>query len=630
MPPGTPEVVYEVLEPGVKPLGSSLGATLGALAVPLIKLCSRPAVPLTHPREIIKPPPPRPAKAPEAPPTPFLAPEEDVPDLVEAVTPTGPMSILHAPPSSPFDLHGTVFDEHRPAEPSAGSERGPWRSMHEGGAWLRALGTLEMLMAVGGSYGSLNTVQAVRLSAPCPLLPQDVRAALTVVARRTELLQACVAWRWAWPWFRRRQHVSVPFRVASGPVMAAYYRLLETPYDMSRGPLWRACLVPESRGPGGEHRAVLVLAVHHCLTDAFTNSTLCREVLAVLNAALASRRYLPPLRPLPPPLSDQLLGLRDYLAAAAFTTYKFLSPTICNFNKHVYFRGAVPRPDAKQARRARTRLLHMEMTEEATTQLRQRCRDEGVTVHALVCAAAQVAILHTAGSFGSEQPKEACVRVFNCVNLRRYFRVEDQEALGCHISIEEEEARVTLADGASGSALWALARRGHKALRASLNEERRPMRTLASFAPCSLLIPLNHLLTRLGLPNLNDNHVITTNMGDLQHVLPRGAGPVTPTHLLRCASDPYTGHPYTLVLHTFLGRFSLAIEYYSTKTAPFVANTFFVTLRDLLLDLAATGAPQPQGGPHRHAATHHDKFCPDDDDDDPDYRVHDANDNYKM
>ena len=61
--------------------------------------------------------------------------------------------------------------------------RGTWPSMHVGGAWIRALGKMEMLMAVGGVFGSLNTVQAVRLTSPRPLLPQDVRAALTHVAR---------------------------------------------------------------------------------------------------------------------------------------------------------------------------------------------------------------------------------------------------------------------------------------------------------------------------------------------------------------------------------------------------------------------------------------------------------------
>lgn len=437
-----------------------------------------------------------------------------------------------------------------------------------------------------------------------------------------------MSWRWAWPWFRRRQCVTVPFRVAAVPVMDAYYQMLEAPYNMSRGPLWRACLVPECRGPGGEHRAVLVLALHHCLTDAFTNTTLCREVLQVLNAALVGRRYLPPLRPLPPALSDKMLGLREYLYAASFTAYKYFSPTLGNFNKHVYFGDAVPRPDARHARTVRTRALHTEMTEAATTQLRQRCREAGVTVHALVCAAAQVTILHTAGAFGSEPPQEAAVRVFNCVNMRRYFGKEDREALGCHISIEEEEVRVTLADGASGEALWALARRGHAALRASL-DERQPLRTLASFVPNAMLIPVNHALTRLGLNNKNDNHFITTNMGDLQQLLPRGEGPVTPTHLLRCVNDPFTGHPYTLVLHTFLGRFSLALEYYSTKTVPRVAQVFFDTLRNLILDVAVTGAPQPHGGPHRRAATHHDKFCPDDHTyHDQDY--HDDNDNYKM
>ncbi|MPC70417.1 hypothetical protein E2C01_064666 [Portunus trituberculatus] len=542
MPPGTTKLVYEVLEAGVKPLAG--------LAVPVVPPCP---APLAQAKEALKPPPPRPPPQDTSAPEPQPTPQDD--------SRAHASSWLHDAPHSPFDLHGSIFDVGRDAR----SEGTVARSMHSGGAWLRALSKMEVLMAVGGYFGSLNT-----------------------------------------------------------PLMEAYYRTLEAPYDMSRGPLWRACLVPEGRGVGGEHRAVLVLAVHHCLNDAYTNTVLCREVLEVLNAALQGQRHLPPIRPLAPPLADQLLGPRELLAALAFTVYKFLTPTLGRFNRKVYFKGAVPRPSARHARTARTRVLHAELTEEATTQLRRRCREAGVTVHALVSAATQVAILQTAGAFGRAAPDEALVRVFNCVNLRRYFREEDREALGCFISIEEEEGRVTLQDSASGDALWALARRGHTALKASLEEERRPLCTLAAFIPVSLLIPVNCLLTRLGLLNLNDNHVITTNMGDMRPLLHPGPGPVSPTHLLRCVSDAYTGHPYTLVLHTFAGRFSLALEYYSTKTTPAVARAFFTALTNLMLDLAATGAPAPHGGPHRAAALHHDKFCPeaDDPDHDPDLDHH--------
>lgn len=599
MPPGTTKLVYEVLEPGVKPLAG--------LAVPVVPPCPPP---LAQAKEALKPPPPRPYTQNSAPELPHT-PQDD----------SHGSSWLHEPPDCPFDLHGSLFDTRQEAHGKRAVEHLSSGSEHCGGAWLRALSKMELLMAVGGYFGSLNTVQAVRLSATQPILPQDVRAAITLVARRTELLQTCVSWRWAWPWFRRRLHIAAPFRVAREPLMEAYYNILEVPYDMSRGPLWRACLVPEGRGAAGEYRAVLMIAVHHCLNDGYTNAVLFREVISVLNGAMQGRRHLPPLRPLAPAIADQLLGPRELLAAAAFTVYKFFTPTLGRFNSKVYFKGAVPRPSARHARTARTRVLHAEMTEEATTQLRRRCREAGVTVHALLCAAAQVAILHTAGAFGRPPPNEALVRVFNCVNLRRYFREEDREALGCLISIEEEETRVTLQDAASGDALWELARRGYAALKVSLEEERRPLRTLAAFTPVSLLIPVNYLLTRLGLPNLNDNHVITTNMGDLRPLLHPGEGPVKPTHMMRCVSDAYTGHPYTLVVQTFAGRFSVTLEYYSTKTTPAVARTFFTTLIDLMLDLAITGAPAPGGGPHRAAALHHDKFCPetDDPDHDPDH-----------
>lgn len=59
----------------------------------------------------------------------------------------------------------------------------PARSIACPGEWVRRLGYMETFMALGGDHGTLNTIQGLWVSSTRPILPEDVRQALTIVAQ---------------------------------------------------------------------------------------------------------------------------------------------------------------------------------------------------------------------------------------------------------------------------------------------------------------------------------------------------------------------------------------------------------------------------------------------------------------
>ncbi|XP_045599926.1 uncharacterized protein [Procambarus clarkii] len=461
-------------------------------------------------------------------------------------------------------------------------------TLFESEDWIRPLGKLEVLIVTGGYYGSMNTIQTLWLSSSQPILPEMVRQAITTVAQRTEVLQLCVRRRWFWPWFCRRTHVRVPFKVEHGDVMTIYYKLLHSPYNMARGPLWRARLVPLPKTNVARHEAVLMFTIHHCATDAFTNMLVARETLKVLNSAMVGQVYQPPPRAFTPFICDDLVTKAHWYHALKFAVYKLCSPTVGNFNKHVYFNGTIPQPKCTLSS---TKVLHEELCVKDTQNLLKYCKEAGVTVHSCIMTAANLAVFHSAQQRSDVELEPVTIRAMNCVNMRRYYPKEYREATGCHISVEEQELTISGSDGNSKESFWSLAKRSHLSLQQSLLVDKDPIRNTLGLLPCALLIPLNHWLARFNCKNLNDSHLISTNMGDLRDILPgRYDGPVEITKILRCSSDELTGHPYTLIFHTFRDRFCVTLEYYTNKIADEDAARYFSILTNYISDLANHGS----------------------------------------
>nr|XP_053632458.1 uncharacterized protein LOC128688596 isoform X2 [Cherax quadricarinatus] len=459
----------------------------------------------------------------------------------------------------------------------------------EPGEWVRPLGNLEAFMALGGTYGTLNTVQGVWLSSTHPILPEDVRFALTQVARQTHVLQLCVVKRRLWPWFRRMKHLLVPFKVELDDVMTVYYKIQKLPYNMAEGPLWRARLVPlRPLSPTGRYEAVLVISAHHCITDGLTNMVLCRDTLEVLNAIMSGRQYTVTPRLVIPFLAEEETTTQDWWYAFKYFCTKLYGSLFTDYSKKLYFNGALKQPATKVAL---TKILCERYTVEATQQLFSRCKEAKVTVHACILAVASLAILRVAQQNSPEKLDSALINGVNCVNMRRYYPRAYKESPGCHISLEEREVLIHSSDASSKENFWRLAKFMHDDLKKSLNVDKTPIRNCPFFRPSTLMLHINHGLTRKGYRHRTDSHFVTTNMGDLWDLLPGkyGDGPVEITHLLRSVSSELTGNPFTLVFHTFLQHFMISVDYYTTKVTDEVAALFFSTLTSYISNIATHG-----------------------------------------
>ncbi|XP_045599956.1 uncharacterized protein [Procambarus clarkii] len=455
------------------------------------------------------------------------------------------------------------------------------------GEWVRPLGCLEMFMSVGGDYGTLNTVQGVWLSSTRPILPEEVRQALTIVARQTQVLQLCVEWRGLWPWFRRMKVLLVPFKVDHGDVMSVYCKIQSLPYQMSRGPLWRARLVPLPPRSPGRYEAVLVIAAHHCITDGLTNMQVCRETLQILNAIMSGRQHKVLPRLVIPSLAEEQLTLLDWLCAFKYFCRKIYGSLFTNYNTKLYFNGALQQP---ATRLAITKVLHKEYTVETTRLLLLRCKEARVTVHSCIVAAVNLALLSVAQKNSTNQLEEALINGVNCINMRRYYPQEYKESPGCHISLEEQERLIRSSDASSKENFWCLANRLNGDLRKSLNVDKIPIKNYPLYRLSTLILHINYLLTSLGRKHRTDSHFVTTNMGDLRDLLPgKYDGPVEITNLLRSVSSELTGNPFTVVFHTFLERFMISLDYYTTKVTDEVAELFFSTLTNYITNIAHHG-----------------------------------------
>ncbi|XP_068205809.1 uncharacterized protein [Palaemon carinicauda] len=459
------------------------------------------------------------------------------------------------------------------------------------GDWIRPLGNLETFMEIGGEYGSLNTSQAVWLTSKQPIDPEEVKKAVREVAMKTQVLHVCVEWRGMRPWFKRMDEFVYDFEVVEADVMSVFYTILHKQYNMTKGPLWGARLVPiPQESPDSLHRAALIFTAHHCITDGHTNMSFCRDTLELLNASMTGRVYEVPLRPIIPAKCDSLMSKKDWYYVFRYFWSKMFDAIIRDYSSKLYFGGALVQPQTKVAA---TKILRANFTVEETKELISHCKAAGVTVHSCIMATANLALLQTVKQRAKYRVDAARINSVNCINMRRYFPAEMKDASGCHISLEEKEMLIQSSAAKTKEQFWSLVKVFHKNLNDSLNVHYAPIKNSPLFRPSTILLHANYELTKRGRKNRTDNHMISTNMGNLKHILPGTYdGPVEISDILRSVSSELTGNPFTLVFHTFRDKFMISVDYYTTKMTDEAAFQFYNNLVTYIGNIAHYGTVQ--------------------------------------
>lgn len=459
------------------------------------------------------------------------------------------------------------------------------------GEWFRPLGNIEILHEVAGWYGSHNTIQVLWLSSKQPIIPNDVRQALCLVAEKNLLLQACVQRRGMRPWFKRMDHVAVEFEVEEEDTMAAYYTEVQKSYNMKKGPLWRAKLVTiPQKSSEDPHRSALILSIHHIITDGHTNVVISRDILEVLNASMTGGVHDLPIRSMTPALSDTLVSKKDWYYICRYFWLKVYKLLIKDYSILTYFNGVLPQPQTKVAL---TKMLRENFSIEETKELLRHCKERGVTVNSCIMATANLAFFQTVQQRAGNRVEVALISSVNCIDMRRYFPDEVKESLGSHISFDENEILIPDSAANSKEHFWSLANVFQKNLHSSINVEYNPIIISPLFRPLTLIFHINYALTCLGWRNRTDNHILSTNMGNLKHRLPgKYNGPVEITEYLRSGSGQFSGNLLTLCSHTFTDQFMVSMDYYTNKMTDDTAKQFFSNFTTCIGNIAKYGMVQ--------------------------------------
>ncbi|XP_045595849.1 uncharacterized protein [Procambarus clarkii] len=456
------------------------------------------------------------------------------------------------------------------------------------GEWVRPVSNLEIFSAAGAAFGKCNTAQVLWLSSAQAISPQDVKRALSIIARKIHVLQLCLAWRWLRPWLRRMEDFVVDFDVDTGDAMTVYCHQIQAPYNYSQGPLWRARLVPLPQPSPDRHEAVLVLTLHHVITDGFTNMTISRDLLEVLNAIMTGQEHNTPTRPIIPAIGDELVSRKDWIYCLRLlmsTTYQ----VIANMFNGKCFNISLPQPTSKLAL---LKVLREDFSKETTQQLLHHCKEAKVSIHSTIMAAAYLALLRTAQEHSKEKLDALTITYDNAVNMRRYYPSVYQESPGCHSSMCKQEYVVRSSDAASKRSFWALARRMHDDLHHSLIVSKAPIWSGVLGWALAAIQPFNYVLTRLGYKNLINTNMTCTNMGNLKTLLPGkyGDGPVEITSLLRSTASELVGTPFLVVFQSFEGRLLMSLDYYINNITEENAKMFFSFLTHYIANVARYGS----------------------------------------
>jgi amino acid adenylation domain-containing protein len=153
------------------------------------------------------------------------------------------------------------------------------------------------------------TPMGVRLPGQLPV--ETVHAALEALVARHEILRTLYTHKGGEP----RQVIDEPgpvsLRVADagmtdGQLDSLIRAEFEQGFDLARGPVWRALLVPDS-----EAGHMLMLAVHHIASDGWSSAVFADDVSELCDAIKAGRE--PDLRSLPVQYADYAVWQRQWL-----------------------------------------------------------------------------------------------------------------------------------------------------------------------------------------------------------------------------------------------------------------------------------------------------------------------------
>ncbi|GHO80000.1 hypothetical protein KSD_77710 [Ktedonobacter sp. SOSP1-85] len=162
---------------------------------------------------------------------------------------------------------------------------------------------------------------------------------------------------------------------------------VEKPFDLSRGPLWRATLLKER-----ENEHILLLSMHHIISDGWSMGVLVRELSALYQAFVEHQPS--PLAPLPIQYADYAAWQRRWLQGEVLREQVRYWTRQLSEARAVELPGDYPRPQVMSQRGAHA---SFRLDEELTQRLKKLSQQEGVTLFMLLLSGLQVLLYRLSG-----------------------------------------------------------------------------------------------------------------------------------------------------------------------------------------------------------------------------------------
>ncbi|WP_263359672.1 phthiocerol/phthiodiolone dimycocerosyl transferase family protein [Acidicapsa ligni] len=219
-----------------------------------------------------------------------------------------------------------------------------------------------------------------------PIDADTLRKAINSVQRRHPLLTVSIDSSFNRVPHFRRTGSPIPLRIAEGLSWEEEVsRELRTPFDPAIGPLLRVVFMP------GAESSIVIVTSHHAIADGMSLIFVLRDLLKA-----AAGQHLEPL-PEPVPI-DEIFGYSTRTSSAPGVDFKY--SRVCE--EAVYVKSTT-------------------LTVDETRSLHERARQEGTTIHGVLCGALALAARELNPAFREED-----FRIFNPIDLRKAVNLQDQ------------------------------------------------------------------------------------------------------------------------------------------------------------------------------------------------------------
>ncbi len=431
----------------------------------------------------------------------------------------------------------------------------------------RTLGIFEDTQAFANTHFPFNVVAVLRLAgAPDPEIPQR---AFALLRERHPLLAVRIHEGQGRRIFDTDDVPPMPYRIVPSKSehdwMALAEDELDLAFDLATGPLIRVTYL--DRG-NEERQADIVMTLHHVILDADSGTQLVRELLTLCATLAADRLESLPQLPLPP--------AAETLFPAAFQNWRgfgmragFVLRQMADEARFQWHSRGKRQPPVHSE--GHPRILPMQLPEQTSATLIQRCRRQRVTLNGALCAALLLVVQRRL--YGGE---DRLLRNFLFANLRPYLdSALPADNLGSCFAMMRFTTRVR-----PHAAFWDLARDINRQVYTAAKRGEKYLNLLMSRAVMKMMMGQNRFrmshtaLSYTGVANLPDTY-----------------GSIRLTGLHSFVTNFVLGPEYSAQVRLFAGRLWWDIVYLDCdmdeRTARVLAQEIFAELE------AQTNAARP-------------------------------------